>query len=237
MSRSFSAGDFFETRQGVCRVLPPLTRFLAETAPKWSKAIAPLVEAAARVLMTDRTGGRRHRAMPTPLTQENRRAGRGAAQRHPSRLVIAYNPKMPLACRNCGVILNNRRRQYCNECLPQRQTEMVAGWVDAGQKALARLRVVGRDPAHGGYAGFKRGRRNAEHVRTAIEWNRQHEGLRNEADFLREIQPRLQNVPLRDISLATGFSLGYCSLIRRGLRVPHPRHWEVLQQHGEKPLA
>ena len=107
---------------------------------------------------------------------------------------------------------------------------MVAGWSDAGQKALARLRLMGRDPAHGGYAGYKRGRRNAEHSRAAIGWKREHDGPDNDVDFRREIQPRLQNVPLREIAWVTGFSIGYCSLIRRGLRVPHLRHWEALKK-------
>ena len=32
---TFAARDFFETRAGVCRVTPPLTHELAETAPRW----------------------------------------------------------------------------------------------------------------------------------------------------------------------------------------------------------
>ncbi len=35
-SHTFPAGDFLETRQGVCRVLLPLTHLLAETAPVWA---------------------------------------------------------------------------------------------------------------------------------------------------------------------------------------------------------
>jgi hypothetical protein len=66
-------------------------------------------------------------------------------------------------------------------------------------------------------------------MRASIEWQRNHEGSRNDVDFMREIRRRLQNVPLREIVRATGFSLGYCSLIRRGLRVPHPRHWASLK--------
>jgi len=27
---------------------------------------------------------------------------------------------------------------------------------------------------------------------------------------------------------ATGLSVDYCSKIRRGLKTPHPRHWEAL---------
>jgi len=47
--------------------------------------------------------------------------------------------------------------------------------------------------------------------------------------FLREIQPKLQGVRLRELVEATGLSLPYCSLIRQGKRVPHARHWERLR--------
>lgn len=47
-SHTFAARDFFATRQGVCRVLPPLSSRLAETAPAWAKTVAPLTEAVTR---------------------------------------------------------------------------------------------------------------------------------------------------------------------------------------------
>ncbi len=33
---------------------------------------------------------------------------------------------------------------------------------------------------------------------------------------------------LRTIAKATGLSVDYCSKIRRGLRVLHPRHWQTI---------
>lgn len=41
--------------------------------------------------------------------------------------------------------------------------------------------------------------------------------------FTREILPLIQDVALRQLSSATGLSLRYLSLIRRGERMPHPR--------------
>ncbi len=43
--------------------------------------------------------------------------------------------------------------------------------------------------------------------------------------------PGLQTISLRAISEATGLSLGYCSFIKRGVKIPHPRHWP-----GARPL-
>jgi len=41
------------------------------------------------------------------------------------------------------------------------------------------------------------------------------------------ILPLIQDVPLSRLQHATGLSLRYVSLIRRGKRVPHPRHWQA----------
>jgi hypothetical protein len=50
--------------------------------------------------------------------------------------------------------------------------------------------------------------------------------------FRREILPLLQAVPLRRLVAETGLSLRYCSLIRRGERVPHLRYWLPLREAG-----
>jgi hypothetical protein len=48
------------------------------------------------------------------------------------------------------------------------------------------------------------------------------------AVFEREIQPKLKTVSLLETMRATGLSQTYCGMIRRGVRIPHPRHWEAL---------
>ena len=45
--------------------------------------------------------------------------------------------------------------------------------------------------------------------------------------FERDILPLIQRVPLSRLRAATGLSLRYVSLIRRGERTPHPRHWQA----------
>jgi CRISPR-associated endonuclease Cas1 len=105
LTHTFSAHDFFENCQGVCRLLPPLTHLLAETAPRWTKAIAPIAEQVAKTLMQvcdkclfnfassrasrpsdsrpsePKRGKQRHARLPTPLTQTNRSAGRAGSRR------------------------------------------------------------------------------------------------------------------------------------------------------------
>ncbi len=80
----------------------------------------------------------------------------------------------------------------------------------------------------------------ARHRQDAGEWER---GSRrpDPDEFTRKILPLLQGVPISRMVQATGLSLRYCSLIRRGLYVPHPRHWRALRDlertHEDSPAA
>jgi hypothetical protein len=55
-------------------------------------------------------------------------------------------------------------------------------------------------------------------------------GALDAAAFEREVRPKLKNVSLLETMRATGLSRTYCGMIRRGVRIPHPRHWEVLRE-------
>jgi hypothetical protein len=48
------------------------------------------------------------------------------------------------------------------------------------------------------------------------------------ARFAREVLPSLAAASVNALSTATSLSKTYCSFIKRGLRVPHPRHWDAL---------
>ena len=77
-SRTFAARDFFETRQGVCRVVAPLTHELGETATEWGKLIGRVAEDVARALDSEaRTGA----ALPTPISGRRPSAARPAGSR------------------------------------------------------------------------------------------------------------------------------------------------------------
>jgi CRISPR-associated endonuclease Cas1 len=92
--RTFNRRDFFETRKGICRIMPPLTHELAGTAPIWAKELAPVTERVAQELFVNardsrkntsaaRSGSVRSNPLPTPLTESNRSAGRGHYRRKP----------------------------------------------------------------------------------------------------------------------------------------------------------
>ena len=76
------------------------------------------------------------------------------------------------------------------------------------------------------------GKANSRNMRYVRAWDEGNERPDPEF-FVRDILPELQGIPLRKLAEATGLSVQDCGLIRRGLRVPHPRHWEALGAFGE----
>jgi CRISPR-associated endonuclease Cas1 len=82
-NRAFKKIDFFETREGICRVMPSVSRELMTTGPIWAKELGPVVEHVALTLFDSKyrpTAGDRKslHTIPTVLTQANRTSGRAA---------------------------------------------------------------------------------------------------------------------------------------------------------------
>jgi CRISPR-associated endonuclease Cas1 len=231
-SRTFRRSDFFETREGVCRIMSPLTRLLAETAPRWTAAVAPIAERLVRQLLahgpSKKTGGRLRssRRVPTPLTQANRSAGRKAVRVRTPEAARPKRAALPKTCTVCGADLSRGRRRYCADCQPVQTLDAVG----KAHEALRARRQAGDDPAHGGEAARRRGKRNAATLRANAAWERGQANTFDPATFAREIGPKLAAVSLAAMMRTTGLSRPYCAKIRRGAQIPHPRHWESLAQ-------
>jgi CRISPR-associated protein Cas1 len=263
-THTFSVRDFFENRQGVCRLLPPLTQLLAESAPQWAKAIAPIAERVAQRLAQSATpipamndtpeqdmlrsvtakspasaAAKRTKPLATPLTQTNRSRGREGLRRRPAQSSSAdAGKRLPHACLQCGTLLPTPERQYCDACLPERRAELLPMFSQSGPTALATRRAQQVDPAHGGAAGFKRSKRTTQHWQELSAWRGEDTGEGKEGgreagepadhEFALAILPKLAAVRLVDLMQATGLSRRYCWLIKTGQKVPHKRHWAVL---------
>jgi hypothetical protein len=86
-SRAFKKTDFFETREGIFRVMPSVTKQLMMTGPAWAKELGPVVERVAMTLFdanarrSDSERKSRHYTLPTPLTEANRSRGRDALRK------------------------------------------------------------------------------------------------------------------------------------------------------------
>jgi hypothetical protein len=226
-NRTFRRNDFFETREGVCRIMPPLTKLLAETAPRWAAVVAPIAEQLARDLLTQhrKRTGRSSQPVPTPLTQANRSAGRKGIHAQNS---TGGRPKwaaLPKTCVVCGADLKRDQRQYCGSCRPVQAMEAVS----KAHEMLRNRRLTGDDPAHGGEAARRRSNRCAANSRANVAWERRQSGFFDPNTFKSEIRPKLAAVSLSAMMRATGLSGPYCAMIRRGARVPHPRHWGALR--------
>jgi CRISPR associated protein Cas1 len=137
-NREFRKKDFFETREGICRILPPLTHEIAHSASKWKKLISPVAEEIAQRLFkgaskfSNRTFSNHTQQLvlpiaknilPTPLTGSNRSEGRPFISqplqfdkkpktRKPRKIV-----SWKLDCVGCGMQIDGKHRMYCNSCL------------------------------------------------------------------------------------------------------------------------
>jgi CRISPR-associated endonuclease Cas1 len=224
--RTFRAGDFFETRRGVCRVLAPLTHELARTTTIWSRLVAPLVESIAKSLAA--APNSRVNRLPTPLTQTNRSAGREAPRRRGRPTAVPTPTLRRRACVECGAPVA-LHRQYCEVCRPD-----IVGFQAAGSEALARLRGDGRDPAHGGEVARIRGAKWRERRRLESEWEARNRKP-DPSEFALRLLPAIRSVPTRILVEATGLTRAYCARIQKGELVPHPRHWESIRAACQPP--
>lgn len=126
----------------------------------------------------------------------------------------------------CGVAEGRRLPVSIDGCSPYLK-------VGCGLRAIESKKATGADPTHGHAAADRRAKTNITRKRQAREWDQQHSKLVDLSAFQRDILPLIQGVPLSQLQRATGLSLRYVSLIRRGERVPHPRHWQALLCAGD----
>jgi hypothetical protein len=91
-SRTFKKSDFFETREGICRLMPLVTHGLAETGALWAKELAPVTERVAQELFASARDSTirqmskppsKRSVLPTPLTESHRSAGREQYRHRP----------------------------------------------------------------------------------------------------------------------------------------------------------
>ena len=178
----------------------------------------------------------------TPLTRRNwKQAWDERAPDRRRRRSRASSSRSPTPAATAGRPLPDRRRRYCEPCRSDRSSREPSG-------GRARQRRDRCSPAYAPNNATRptadaraqlRGQKNAAHQRAVREW----EGERPDpAVFLTRSCPDCARIPIPALVAATGLSEHYCSLIRLGKKVPHPRHWDVLRglrlppvQEGSQP--
>lgn len=188
-------GDFFETREGVCRIMPPLTKGLAETAPQWAAAVAPHAERPVRQLLAGpkrSRAGRSRKSVPTPLTQDNRSAGRERVRTRARQPKKGRPAKLAHACIVCGAEIRGRGRKFCAGCRPEQTKEALS----AAHAALRASRRSGQEPMQRKEVKRRIAKANAKARTLGEAWERSHPESPDPEVFRREILPRLSDVSL-----------------------------------------
>lgn len=231
-SQTFSRNDFFEMRDGNCRLMPDLAVLLADTASRWAKVIAPWAERMAgeflRIpVVTKLPAGERRPELTrhrTPLTHRNRSKPKEKRQSESDR---SLRPQyFGARCKECGVAMGRRKRVYCDACLPKQAA--IASQKAAEKSAL--LRAVGDDKRS---SPAVRAKHRASALRQSAlnaAWEAQHRAIPSPTVFREDILPHLKAVPVRQLMAACGLSLSSCKKIRTGHLVPHPRHWPAFKK-------
>jgi hypothetical protein len=201
---------FFEKRNGNCRLMGSFAVRLSETAPTWSHAVAPIAEWISRTLWTTLPKPARQLLPASRLTQNRRRQVRGKSIEMPEKTA----PQPPRLCRNCGATLNRGKvnRASCAVVISRQ------GLIEAAR--------LGRIATHSPEAEILRATTMRRQEAAKRAWQpTELPGWLNEKCYRKKIQPRLWSITVPAIATALGISEPYAADIRKGRRVPHPRHW------------
>ena len=204
---------FFEERTGNCRLMAPLAAKLAETAPTWGRAVAPVAEWVAQSFWSwNRKPPGREKSLPTPLTQRRRSEARGKE----FNLATTSAPRPRNVCAGCGV--TTRVGQNCPKC-----------GREVSRAKLIELAKVGRQVALSTESRKKHAETQKRHRAAQRAWlSSSNADWLTENAFKEKIQPRLASVPISSIASRIGISEVYAAGIRAGRHRPHPRHWQAL---------
>jgi CRISPR-associated endonuclease Cas1 len=211
----FARSWFFETREGNCRLTGSFAAKIAETASTWRKFLAPWAEYIARALWTTTKKRTPSQELPpTRLTQQKRREARGST----FSTSVQRGPRPERVCVDCGTPVNPGHER-CKPCARALST-----------KALTEGAKMGRIMAHSANARRSRIATKRRHDAARREWMRTGQTSISGEVYRVQIQPRLLGLTVNAIRAALQVSVVYASHIRRGKCVPHPRHWQLLEQ-------
>jgi len=204
---------FFEQANGNCRLMGQFAGELAETAMVWRKAVAPYAEEAAKIFWQGRSKSAKFHFPATRLTQARRSLAKvgNLASNTPT------FPKPLTRCQRCGKPVT-AGSIYCLKCVPA---------INRGR--LIETAKLGRIATHNPTAEARRAATHMKQVEAQRKWKPEDlPQWLDEEFYRREIVPRLSALTVKSIRTAIDVSHPYATLIKRGDRIPHPRHWDAL---------
>jgi CRISPR-associated endonuclease Cas1 len=216
-SEPLRRSDFWEDRNGNCRIASSLAIKLCETSDTWRRLVAPVAEYVAQetwssVSKPTSPSKLTRQLIATRLTQRNKREVKG------SNVAEVKQPKPEHVCSGCGNPIRAESHN-CGNCAINEATERLANAARIG-------RVAARTPE----ARAKHVASHLRHVEARSAWDAstQPVWLTSEV-FSQQIQPLLAGVSTSAIRSRIKVSRWYAGRIREGY-CPHPRHWLALAE-------
>jgi len=217
----FSKADFWEDRNGNCRIATPLARKLCETANTWRRLVAPVAEWVAQALWnSSRSSARGEQVLPTRLTRRRKSEGRGNT--FTMRTNISF--RHPKICADCGAEGINGR--YCRACA-----------TEAARRTMADIASLSHLKPKSKKEKARVSKLLSNHAVANTWWDPSSLPSWLTADcYVQKIQPLLKSKKVREIAAAMRVSDLYAGFVRSGRRRPHARHWKALADlAGFKP--
>jgi CRISPR-associated endonuclease Cas1 len=212
-SEPLRKSDFWEDRNGNCRIASSLAIKLCETSDTWRRLMAPVAEYVAQEIWSSISRPLPTLARPgiaTRLTQRTKRAVKG------SDVPSVEAPIAERVCRGCGAATQGG--QLCPTC-----------GREVSKEKLIELAKMGRMAAQNLGSRKKRSETQRRHQAANRAWRSAPKSEWPDADaYLHQIQPRLIGVTISALAATLGVSEPYAALVRKGQHRPHPRHWRAL---------
>jgi CRISPR associated protein, Cas1 family len=216
-SEPLRRSDFWEDRNGNCRIVSSLAIKLCETADTWRRLVAPVAEYVAQEIWSSTskptsTGKLTRQLIATRLTQRNKREVKG------SDVLEGRQQKPEHVCSGCGKPIKAERKHCANCAVDNATTNMLAA------------ALIGRQTAHSPEARLKRANTQRENALAQHAWKPSDQPAWLTKKFYSEkVQPVLAAMSASAIAQRISVSRWYAGRIREGYR-PHPRHWEALAE-------
>ena len=209
--------DFWEDRNGNCRIASSLAIKLCETSDTWRRLVAPVAEYVAQELWSSVSKATSkakftQQSIATRLTQRNKREVKG------SEVPGVKRPKPEHVCSGCGKGIRSERNR-CANCS-----------IDGATERLVKAARIGRVAARSPEARAKHVASRRRHAQACSAWDSSMQpAWLTEQLFSEKIQPALARASATAIAKRIGVSRWYAGRIRVGYR-PHPRHWQALAE-------
>jgi CRISPR-associated endonuclease Cas1 len=209
----FRKADFWEDKNGTCRLMSHLCAKLCETSPIWRRAVSPVAEWIAQALWS--SAGRstsKEPTLPTRLTQRRRSEGRG------NKFAMGSNPlpRWSTMCEVCGA--EGVKNRYCQSCA-----------VEVSRENMAQVALIGQARPKTQRVKARISKTISDHAVANTWWDpKTLPSWLTEDFYAQKIQPQLRTIKVREIADAMQVSKPYAALVRAGRRRPHARHWLTL---------